>query len=70
MNPYQIISAIRGNAAAGVEIAVIQLWSGLSLLGTGGAARVEMIVEPMTLISARTALRNVLPGHDWELESN
>ncbi|WGK63408.1 hypothetical protein QAO71_17860 (plasmid) [Halopseudomonas sp. SMJS2] len=68
MNSYQIISAIRGNAATRDSV-LIQIWSGLSLLGSAGPARIETIVEPMTLVSARTALSNVLPEREWVIDS-
>jgi len=67
MNPYQIITALRANAAT-KESVVIHIWSGLSLLASARYTT-ETIVEPMTLISARTALSNVLPDRDWVIDS-
>ncbi len=69
MNALQVITAIRDNPAT-CDIAVIHLWSGLSLLTSTHSAPVETIVEPMTLISARTALITVLPEHDWIIDSS
>lgn len=68
MNAHQIIAAIRGNTATRDSV-LIHIWSGLSLLGSAGSACIETIVEPMTLISARTALRSVLPEREWVIDS-
>ncbi len=63
LTSFQVIDAIRGYSDAARDIPIIQLWSGLTVASQRGRrGPVVTVVEPFTLVSAKTAMDELRSG--------